>query len=398
MMSTRLFRVAALGLWCCLPFASLAQGGGDDAASQYAAAGQRALATGQYATAQTDFEKLAGLEPGIAEVHATLAVIYYKQREYDLAVREIRTAQKLKPSLPKLDSLMGMSLAELGRFTDALPGLEKGFKQTADAEIERMCGLQLLRAYTGLGRDSDAVETSLTLNKKFPNDPEILYQTGRIYGNFAYLVMLRLNDKAPGSIWVLQAAGEAHESQKAYDQAIAEFKQVLALDPKRPGIHYRIGRVLLDRWHERQTTPDIAAAKEEFTLELQIDPANSNAAYEIGEIDRKAGDLVDAQSMFEAAIKYHSDFQEAQVGLADVLASQSMWKDALPHLERAVSLRPDDQVAWYRLSQVDRSLGDSAGQRKALAEFQKLRNQNQQDRAAAPREVTQQMLDPGANP
>ena len=158
--------------WC------LAQSGNDDAEARYANAGQQALAAGQYSEAQTNFEQLAKLEPGIAEVHATLAVIYYKQRQYDSAVREIRTAQKLKPALPKLDSLMCMSLAEMGRFKEALPGLEKGFKQTADTEVRRMCGLQLLRAYTGLQRDPEAVTTALTLNKLYPDDPEILYHTG----------------------------------------------------------------------------------------------------------------------------------------------------------------------------------------------------------------------------
>ena len=83
-------------------------------AAGYAEAGQKALAAGRYAEARENFEKLAKLEPGIAEVHATLAAIYFKQREYELSVREVRTAQKLKPSLPRLDSLLGLSLSELG--------------------------------------------------------------------------------------------------------------------------------------------------------------------------------------------------------------------------------------------------------------------------------------------
>ena len=122
--------------------------GGQEESASYAEAGQKALAAGHYAEARDNFEQLAKLEPGMAEVHATLAAIYFKLREYELSVREIRTAQKLKPGLPKLDSLLGLSLSELGEFDEALPHLEKGFKQTADPEVRRMCGLQLLRAYT----------------------------------------------------------------------------------------------------------------------------------------------------------------------------------------------------------------------------------------------------------
>lgn len=32
------------------------------------------------------------------------------------------------------------------------------------------------------------------------------------------------------------------------------------------------------------------------------------------------------------------------MGLGNVLTSQSKWQEALPHLERAASLRPDDEV------------------------------------------------------
>jgi Flp pilus assembly protein TadD len=188
-----------------------------DEVARYAEAGQKAMASGQYAEARENFEQLAKLEPNIAEIHATLAVICFKQREYERTIREIRTAQKLKPSLPRLDTLLGLAFAELDQFDEALPLLEKGFHQTADSEIRRMCGLQLLRAYPALRRDSDAVETSLTLNKLFSDDPEVLYHTGRIYGIFAYKVMTKLKDTAPGSIWTLQAQGELHEAQNEYE-------------------------------------------------------------------------------------------------------------------------------------------------------------------------------------
>lgn len=43
-----------------------------------------------------------------------------------------------------------------------------------------MCGLELERAYTGLKRDSKAVEVAMELNRLYPDDPEILYQTGKV--------------------------------------------------------------------------------------------------------------------------------------------------------------------------------------------------------------------------
>jgi tetratricopeptide (TPR) repeat protein len=94
-----------------------------------------------------------------------------------------------------------------------------------------MCGLQLLRAYVGLSRNDDAVETSLKLNKFYPDDPEVLYHTGKVYGSFAYGVMEKLRDIAPGSIWMLQAQGEANESQKNFEAAIIAYDHVLQIEP-----------------------------------------------------------------------------------------------------------------------------------------------------------------------
>lgn len=388
------------GLLCPLPHAATAQSSNEDAASQYANAGQQALATGQYATAQTNFEKLVKLEPGIAEVHATLAVIYYKQRAYDLAVREIHTAQKLKPSLPKLDSLLGMSLAEMGRFHEALPGLDKGFKQQADPEVRRMCGLQLLRAYTSLNRDPDAVETALALNKYFPSDPEVLYHTGRIFGNIAYVVMEKLHDEAPNSVWMLQAQGEANEAQKDYDAAIVAFNHVLVLDPTRPGIHYKLGRVYLKRYEEAHKPEDRDSAKSEFAAEVAVDPGNGNAAYELANIDLELGNLDAARKGFEQVTTRFPDFEEALVAIGGIRLQDQKPELALQPLQHAAELRPDDKVAWYRLAQAERALGHHEASQKAMVKFQQLRKAGNAAlglRSSTAEEVTPQQLAPGAD-
>jgi predicted Zn-dependent protease len=344
----------------------------DDQAAQYAEMGQQALATGQYVVAQQNFEKLAKLEPAIAEVHATLAVIDFKLRAYEDAVREIHTAQKLKPGLPKLDSLLGASQAELGRFKEALPGLDKGFKQSSDVEIRRMCGLQLLRAYTGLDRNSDAVETALALNKFYPDDPEVLYNTSRIYGNYTYLMMEKLRDRAPDSVWMLQASGEAHESEKDYEAALQSFDHVLKLEPRRPGVHYRMGRVYLRRFQDTHDAKDQGLAADQFRAELEIDPQNGNALYELAQLDHDGGRLDDSRKEFEALVTARPSFEQARVGLAAVLVEANEAKLAVTQLQRAVELEPNDEVAWYRLSQALRATGDGDGQRKALATFRQV--------------------------
>ncbi len=398
MMSIQLKLALALAVFCYSSPSALPQTDRQEEAATYAEVGQKAMASGHYAEARENFEQLAKLEPNIAEVHATLAAIYFKQREYELSVHEVRTAQKLKPGLPRLDSLLGLSLAELNQFDEALPLLEKGFRQTADPEIRRMCGLQLLRAYPGLKRDSDAVETSLALNKLYPDDPEVLYHTGRIYGIFAFTVMTRLKDKAPGSIWTQQAQGELHESQKEYDQAIFTFNHILELDPGRPGIHYRLGRIYLSRFRDSAKPEDREAAQREFAAELAIDPGNGNASYELANIQSDLGNLDEATKLYEEIVERYPDFEEALVGLGGVYLDSQKPEQALAVLERATRLNPKDDVAWYRIARADRAMGNKEGQQKALATFQELSKAKPLHKPVADEEVTPQHIDPGAQP
>lgn len=398
-MSIRVPITLSLLIAAALPLAA-AQSSQDEEAARLAAAGQQAMMQNDYAAAQHNFEQVAKLEPGVAEVHATLAAICFRQREYDQAIREIRAAQRLKPGLPKLESLLGVSLAEESRYAEALPHLEKGFHQEQDPAVRRMCGLELLRSYSELGRDPDSVETALALNRLYPNDPEVLYHTGRIYGSYAYTIMERLHDTAPDSVWMLQAQGEANESQKNWDAATVAFNHVLVLDPKRPGIHYQLGRIALARFRDSQDAKDRDAAVREFTAELEIDPRNGNARYELANLQAELGNVDEARSQYQQVLQLFPDFEEALVGLGGLDIAQQKPAEAVALLERAAHLRPDDEVAWWRLARADRAAGNAQGQAKALAEFQKLHRTTPVTLRSSRTvdEITPQQLDAGAKP
>ena len=390
------FQVCSAALLLVLSTCAVAQ---QSFEQQYAEA-QRALSEGRYADAENAFKALTQTSPAIAEIHANLGLIYFQEKNFEPAVLELRQALRLKPSLANSAALLAMSLSELGRYAEAVPGLEKGF-HTSDPQIKRMCGLQLERAYTALNAHAKAVEVALELNRLYPKDPEILYHNGKIFGNFAFLSMQKLAQVAPDSIWTHQSAAEAYESQGSYNDAITEYRQVLAIDPRRPGIHYRLGRTLLAQAREKTSADDVAAAVTEFDQELKLDPLNASAAYEIGEIHRRASEFEEAQRYFELALKIYPDFEEAHLGLAAVLTYLRKSQLALPHLQKAASLNSENEVTWYRLSQAERTLGNPEEAQRALAKFHGLHDRKTiQEQASkplfSPEEVTKQTLDEGA--
>jgi len=392
-----LSKFALLSLLCALLVGSEAKAQQAAAAllQRYSQEGEKALAAGRYDEAAQAYEKLREMAPNTAEIHARLGLIYFQQGKFEQAVPALRHAIKLKPTLPNTDLLLAMSLSELGQYREALPALEKGFKRATDPALKRASGLQLQRAYTGLRQDDKAVEVALEMTRLYPKDPEALYHAGRLFGNFAYLSTVKLAEVAPDSLWLHLAAGEANESQGRSDAAIQEYKEVLSLQPNRPGVHYRIGRALLAR--AKQSTDDAvseAEALKEFERELQLDPTNANAAYEAGEIHRKSARFDKALDLFAQAVKHYPDFEDALVGLGRTLVSLGKAGEALAPLRKAISLDASNEVSWFQLAQAQRALGDTAEQQKALAEFQRLReSKGRPAESLSKREITKQSLD-----
>ena len=241
---------------------------------------------------------------------------------------------------------MAICYAELSRFSEALPGLEKAFGHSADPKLRRLTGLQLLRSYTGLGQRDKAVQVTLELSRLYPDDPEILYDTGHLFGNLAYSSMKRLQAVAPDSIWVLEASGEKYEAQGAYDAAAVQYRKVIALEPSRPEIHFRLGHALLATNGARD---HYAEALGEFQKEYDLSGSHS-AAYEIGEIYRKKGESEKARQYFVMAIKDQQGFEEAQVGLGRALLQLDQPAQALPHLLQALKINPGNEVSHYQLA------------------------------------------------
>ena len=138
----------------------------------------------------------------------------------------------------------------------------------------------------------------------------------------------------------------------------------------------------------------------EFAAELAINPGNGNAAYELANLQTEMGNFAKARSLFESAIKLYPDFEEALVGLGRVDLELHQPAEAVTMLKRATQLRPNDEVAWYRLSMAERAVGNRQAEAEALARFQKLhriipvtlQNPNASDA------VTPQKLDTEAKP
>jgi predicted Zn-dependent protease len=329
---------------------------------------QSALSKEDFEGAARAYEKLVKIAPGSAEFQAKLGISYYSSGRPADAAQAFARALKLKPGLLEGRIYFGASLAESGRCQEAIPLLLKDTRAISDPDLRRTAEADGLRCAMALEREETALDFLRLLKRDFPNDPEVLYLTVHVYSDLSTLASQRLLMSAPASYQVHELYAETLEMEEKWEEAEAEYRRVLAIHPDLPGIHFRIGRMLLSG---PKTPAAKQEAKQEFEEELKINPHNAGAEYVLGELARQARDFPQAIEHFTRACQLDPTMADAFIGLGKSLVSVGRSADAIPALENAVKLQPANPAGHYQLSFAYRRTGRTQEADKELAAYRK---------------------------
>lgn len=367
--SRRAFSWPALALCCALSVTLAAQPARRAAASPASAEAQAAFDRGDWEAAIQSFEKLLKAAPGNADYLLRLGVsLYAAGRPLD-AVQVLRQALRLRPGLTAARHYLSASLAESGQCAEALPLLKKDVPQMPDKDLRRAAALAGVRCATGLNQPDEAVDFMRLLMREFPADPEVLYQAAHLYSDLSLQASQELLYKAPASYQVRLLNAEALETQERWDEAAAEYRAILAGQPHLPGIHYRLGRLLLSLPEQAVTATTRDEARQEFEAELRLNPRNAGAEYVLGEMARQARDWASAIAHFGNAAKSDPAFADAFIGLGRSLIADRRFAEAVTPLEQAARLQPENPAAHYHLAIAYARTGRRADGERASAAF-----------------------------
>jgi len=347
--------------------------------ARLATAATEALRKQDYATAIQNLEKATHLAPDVAEFQADLGMAYYWAGRPKDAIGPCQRAVKLKPSLAFACYFLDISLAEGGQCKEALPLLEKDYGRADDPHLKRFMGLDGARCTMTMQDPFDSTNWVRRLNRDFPDDPDVLYLSTRVLSDLSTLTSQHLLRVAPGSYQARQIDAEVLGLQGRNADAIAEYRQVVDAAPRLPGIHYRIGRLLLAG---QPDAPTMDAARKEFEAELQLNPNDAGSEYELGEMARASRQWNEAIVHFERAAKIDPNFPEALIGLGKSRVSAGRAAEAVAPLENAVRLAPSEPVAHYQLSFAYLRLGRREEADKQLALYREAHGERQQVRMA----------------
>lgn len=287
--------------------------------------------------AYNSYEKAMELDPkgGMKKkiitgmVYNDLAVDLYNQggkqfetKDYEGALKSFETQIKITESdkyAGTVDTGMyynaGLAAVNAGKYNEAI----KYFEKCAEMGYLGVTPyFQIYESYLGL-KDTAKAESVLTgLNHKFPNDKNVTLQLIDLYIKsnkndeaLKYIKMAKETD--PENATLFFAAGIIYLNMNRYDEAITELSKSVEMNPNLYDSQYGLGAAYINK------------ASDMFV---------------------KANEIMDVN-------KYTAAIEEAN----------AVYAKALPYMEKANELKPDDvfalrslQELYYRLRQKDASL------------------------------------------
>lgn len=181
----------------------------------------------------------------------------------------------------------------------------------------------------------------------------------------------------------LELAANLHRQGKA-DEAVAIYREILAIDPRQPDATHLLGVFHCQRKEFADALPYLAAAialapsfadahihyakalrkldrsAEAITLLdgfANTHPDNPEILAELGLALRAAGDEKRALEVFRQGVRLAPQLQAAQVGLAELLRKRGSKEEALKHFRAAAKLNPADVGVLNSLGTLLKELG-----------------------------------------
>ena len=233
----------------------------------------RVLSSTKPGEAITALGQAARLDPQSAEPHLRSAIILEKEKNFADAEREFKQAATLDPH--SSEALAG--LVNIYTETRRLPEAETALRQFIQLDPQNNnAQVQLGRVLVAEGKTDEALPL-LEGALKQKNDPVALRELAGL-----------------------------HALNKQYDQAAAEYRELLKTSPNNADVHYALGTVLMNQ-------KDMAGAQQEFV----------------------------------AAVNAKRDFPEALGNLAVVAAENKNYPLALKALDTRAQYAPETPATFF---------------------------------------------------
>jgi tetratricopeptide (TPR) repeat protein len=332
-----------------------------------------AMRAGNLDQAGDGFASIVKDAPRFAEAYLNLGLVREEQGRHGDAIASFQKALELKPRLRGANLFLGVAEFRSNRLDASIVALHR---ETAAYPKDAIAWMWLGVVELEKGNGEDAAEALDKAAKLSPENVDILYHRGRAHlfvSNESYSRMFKADPKS----WrVRELLAEANAGAERHMDAIAEYEAAIKLAPNEPRLHEELGT-------EYRLAGKMQEAEQAYLKELEIDPENITAQYKLGVIAIEMGNPARGKSLIESALRVKPDLRHSEynLGRAEMLLGND--DAAARHLERATTAAGSDpevvEQSWYQLGIADRRLHRMEDAQKAMATFQKLKDEESEN-------------------
>lgn len=286
---------------------------------------------------------------------------YFREKKYDLALREIQAALSLNPSREtsaRAYALMGdifFEKEDLARAEEhylkavaLFPNLKKtwnnlGLVYAMQGDLER--GINCFQKSSALDpRYTDPLyNTALAYSKLAEGQT----QTGAgsaasQYRRLAIQSYQRVVQADPRHARAYLNLGNLLSQEGELGEAMEQYRKVIAIDPKSVKARYNLGTSYLQQ-------RDYLQAEQELQKVIQLDPSFSLGYLALGRVGYEQGDLAKAEIHLRKSLELDPSTEEAHFYLGNILQKRGDRNGAIQEFERVVQLNPRSVSGHFNL-------------------------------------------------
>lgn len=308
--------------------------------------------------------------PQNAETTLDKGIENFHKGQYVEARADFERAVKLSPADARALTYLALTRAAMGDCATGIDELKFQVHRNPDAEIRRLVGLTVIRCLLPHNQFGEILPLLIGLRQQYPADPDVLYESAEVFSRGFSFSLYELQQKAPDSFRLHELSAEVRDSQGRYAEAAADYRKAIEKDPGALHLHARLGRVLMLSSSDPAATDE---ARKAFEAELQLNPSDAAAEYQLGQALIALKKPEDAAPHFDRALTLAPRFPEALVASARLKIDAAKYKEAIALLRNAIELQPDFKDAHATLLRAYQGAGKTKEAQREQAELDKLK-------------------------
>jgi len=283
----------------------------------------------------------------------------HRAGKLDQAIEDYRLFLRQYPDIAPVRSDLGAALAGAGRYEEAIAEYERALKLQPHPQIR----LNLALAYYKAVQLNEAVGQFLPLHAADPGNLKIALLLGDCYfrlGEYRKAVELLepLEAAHPGEQGLIYLLGMAliRDGQVSKGEVLVDR---ILRDGNSAEAHLLLGAARLAIY-------EASGAVDELSLAVKLNPKLPLAHYLYGQALLTLGNRTEAMQCFREELEIDPNEFGSNLYLGVLLNQGEQYKEAVPHLVRALHVRPDEPAARYQIAIGEIGMGNLEQARKSL--------------------------------